>query len=90
MNKERQECTRVNVGTIGHVDHGKTTLTAAITNVLAKVYGGQAQDFAAQTDATTPDKKRKAARHLANYKRDNVHLSKLSSQRFRQQNIRRK
>ena len=32
----------VNVGTIGHVDHGKTTLTAAITNVLAKHYGGQA------------------------------------------------
>ncbi|MXP67878.1 elongation factor Tu [Pantoea sp. Aalb] len=31
----------VNVGTIGHVDHGKTTLTAAITTVLAKIYGGQ-------------------------------------------------
>ena len=30
----------VNVGTIGHVDHGKTTLTAAITTVLAKTYGG--------------------------------------------------
>ncbi|KKO43820.1 elongation factor Tu [Arsukibacterium ikkense] len=35
----------VNVGTIGHVDHGKTTLTAAITNVLAKTYGGQAFAF---------------------------------------------
>src|SRR5690606_14482493 len=35
----------VNVGTIGHVDHGKTTLTAAITNVLAKTYGGQAVAF---------------------------------------------
>ncbi len=35
----------VNVGTIGHVDHGKTTLTAAITNVLAKNYGGQAFAF---------------------------------------------
>ncbi len=35
----------VNVGTIGHVDHGKTTLTAAITNVLAKHYGGQAFAF---------------------------------------------
>ena len=33
----------VNVGTIGHVDHGKTTLTAAITTVLAKKYGGDAQ-----------------------------------------------
>ena len=31
----------VNVGTIGHVDHGKTTLTAAITTVLAAKYGGQ-------------------------------------------------
>ena len=30
----------VNIGTIGHVDHGKTTLTAAITTVLSKSYGG--------------------------------------------------
>ena len=38
MSKEKFERTKphVNVGTIGHVDHGKTTLTAAITNVLAK------------------------------------------------------
>ncbi|HHF2241617.1 TPA: elongation factor Tu, partial [Haemophilus influenzae] len=35
----------VNVGTIGHVDHGKTTLTAAITTVLAKHYGGAARAF---------------------------------------------
>jgi len=35
-----------NVGTIGHVDHGKTTLTAAITKVLAEVSGGEAVDFA--------------------------------------------
>ncbi|MFT5162833.1 MAG: elongation factor Tu [Alteromonadaceae bacterium] len=35
----------VNVGTIGHVDHGKTTLTAAITNVLAKRGGGEARAF---------------------------------------------
>jgi elongation factor Tu len=35
----------VNVGTIGHVDHGKTTLTAAITTVLAKTYGGEARAF---------------------------------------------
>ncbi|AGY92454.1 hypothetical protein SPICUR_07460 [Spiribacter curvatus] len=35
----------VNVGTIGHVDHGKTTLTAAMTKVLAAEYGGVAQDF---------------------------------------------
>ena len=31
----------VNVGTIGHVDHGKTTLTAALTKVMAETYGGQ-------------------------------------------------
>ena len=37
--------THVNVGTIGHVDHGKTTLTAAITTVLAKTYGGEARKF---------------------------------------------
>lgn len=35
----------LNVGTIGHVDHGKTTLTAAITSVLAKKYGGSARAF---------------------------------------------
>jgi elongation factor Tu len=35
----------VNVGTIGHVDHGKTTLTAAITTVLAKKFGGQVRSF---------------------------------------------
>jgi elongation factor Tu len=42
MSKEKFERTKphVNVGTIGHVDHGKTTLTAAITTVLAKTYGG--------------------------------------------------
>ncbi|MFC3123348.1 elongation factor Tu [Agaribacter flavus] len=47
MAKEKFERTKphVNVGTIGHVDHGKTTLTAAITTVLAKTYGGAAQAF---------------------------------------------
>ena len=35
----------VNIGTIGHVDHGKTTLTAAITTVLAKKGFAQAQDY---------------------------------------------
>jgi elongation factor Tu len=35
----------VNVGTIGHVDHGKTTLTSAITKVMAKAHGGKALDF---------------------------------------------
>ncbi|ADG60501.1 elongation factor Tu [Moraxella catarrhalis] len=37
----------VNVGTIGHVDHGKTTLTAAIATVAAKHHGGEAKDYAA-------------------------------------------
>ena len=36
----------VNIGTIGHVDHGKTTLTAAITLTLAEVYGGAAKSYA--------------------------------------------
>jgi elongation factor Tu len=35
----------VNIGTIGHIDHGKTTLTAAITKVLSDTYGGQARSF---------------------------------------------
>ena len=37
----------VNVGTIGHVDHGKTTLTAAITTILTKKHGGEAKDYSA-------------------------------------------
>ena len=37
----------VNVGTIGHVDHGKTTLTAAITTILSSQFGGEAKDYAA-------------------------------------------
>jgi elongation factor Tu len=48
MSKEKFERNKphVNVGTIGHVDHGKTTLTAAITKVLAEKWGGTAVDFA--------------------------------------------
>jgi elongation factor Tu len=43
MSKEKFERTKphVNVGTIGHVDHGKTTLTAALTKVMAETHGGQ-------------------------------------------------
>ncbi|HET6528752.1 MAG TPA: GTP-binding protein, partial [Balneolaceae bacterium] len=41
----------VNIGTIGHVDHGKTTTTAAITKVMAKHYGGVARDFASIDNA---------------------------------------
>ena len=47
MAKEKFERTKphVNVGTIGHVDHGKTTLTAALTRVCAEVYGGEMKAF---------------------------------------------
>ena len=47
----------VNIGTIGHVDHGKTTLTAAITNVLAKKGLAQAKDYN-QIDAAPEEKER--------------------------------
>jgi elongation factor Tu len=47
MSKEKFARTKphVNVGTIGHVDHGKTTLTAALTMVLGKKYGGEAKAY---------------------------------------------
>src|SRR5205809_4834436 len=47
MSKEKFERTKphLNVGTIGHIDHGKTTLTAAITSVLAEKGGGTARSF---------------------------------------------
>ena len=47
----------VNVGTIGHVDHGKTTLTAAITTVLAAKFGGEARAYD-QIDAAPEEKAR--------------------------------
>jgi elongation factor Tu len=47
----------VNVGTIGHVDHGKTTLTAAISAVLSKTYGGEARNFA-QIDNAPEERER--------------------------------
>ena len=48
MSKEKFERTKphVNVGTIGHVDHGKTTLTAAITKVMAEINCGEFNDYA--------------------------------------------
>ena len=47
MSKQRFERTKphVNVGTIGHVDHGKTTLTAAMTKVCAAAHGGEVKEF---------------------------------------------
>ena len=47
----------VNVGTIGHVDHGKTTLTAAIATICAKNYGGEAKDYS-QIDSAPEEKAR--------------------------------
>ncbi len=47
----------VNVGTIGHVDHGKTTLTAAIATVLSKKFGGEAKAYD-QIDAAPEEKAR--------------------------------
>ncbi|MCZ6525068.1 MAG: GTP-binding protein, partial [Gammaproteobacteria bacterium] len=47
MSKEKFERTKphVNVGTIGHVDHGKTTLTAAITKIMSAAHGGEVKDY---------------------------------------------
>jgi elongation factor Tu len=59
MAKSKFERTKphVNVGTIGHVDHGKTTLTAAMTHVLAKKFGGEAKNYD-QIDAAPEEKAR--------------------------------
>src|SRR6056297_180549 len=59
MAKAKFERTKphVNIGTIGHVDHGKTTLTAAITTVLSTRYGGEAQAFD-QIDNAPEEKER--------------------------------
>jgi elongation factor Tu len=59
MAKSKFERTKphVNVGTIGHVDHGKTTLTAAITTVLSKKFGGEAKAYD-QIDAAPEEKAR--------------------------------
>src|SRR3954469_12020539 len=59
MAKSKFERTKphVNVGTIGHVDHGKTTLTAAIATVLSKKFGGEAKAYD-QIDAAPEEKAR--------------------------------
>ena len=60
MAKQKFERTKphINIGTIGHVDHGKTTLTAAITNTLAQRYGiGEARAFD-QIDKAPEEKER--------------------------------
>jgi elongation factor Tu len=66
----------VNVGTIGHIDHGKTTLTAAITNVLAEHGGGEARSFD-EIDNAPEEKERGitiATSHVE-YSTDNRHYA---------------
>jgi len=78
MAKEKFERTKphVNVGTIGHVDHGKTTLTAAITKVMAEAQGGEAKDFADIDNA--PEERERgitiATSHVE-YESDNRHYA---------------
>jgi small GTP-binding protein len=66
----------VNVGTIGHIDHGKTTLTAAITKVLSEKFGGQARSFEEIDNA--PEEKARgitiATSHVE-YETDNRHYA---------------
>ena len=50
----------LNIGTIGHVDHGKTTLTAAITKVLAEIHGTEVRNFEDIDNA--PEEKREVLR----------------------------
>ncbi|MDB9753925.1 elongation factor Tu [Oceanospirillaceae bacterium] len=59
MAKEKFERNKphVNVGTIGHVDHGKTTLTAALTRVCAEAFGGELKDFS-QIDNAPEERER--------------------------------
>lgn len=66
----------INVGTIGHVDHGKTTLTAAITKVLSKKYGGEFKDYG-DIDSAPEEKERGitiATAHVE-YKTENRHYA---------------
>ena len=78
MAKEKFERTKphVNIGTIGHVDHGKTTLTAAITKVLANTSGGEVMDFD-QIDNAPEEKERGitiASSHVE-YETENRHYA---------------
>ncbi|QOY94814.1 elongation factor Tu [Massilia sp. UMI-21] len=66
----------VNVGTIGHVDHGKTTLTAAIATVLSKKFGGEAKAYD-QIDAAPEEKARGITINTAHveYETENRHYA---------------
>ena len=78
MSKSKFERTKphVNVGTIGHVDHGKTTLTAALTNVMAARFGGEGRKFD-EIDRAPEEKARGitiATSHVE-YESDNRHYA---------------
>ena len=74
MAKEKfnREKTHVNIGTIGHVDHGKTTLTAAITTVLASEGQAKAMDYAA-IDAAPEEKERGITINTAHVEFETAH-----------------
>ena len=78
MAKEKFERTKphVNIGTIGHVDHGKTTTTAAITNVLAQRGLAKAEDFA-NIDKAPEERERGITINTAHveYETDNRHYA---------------
>ncbi len=78
MAKEKFERTKphVNVGTIGHVDHGKTTLTAAITKVMAEAHGGAALAYD-QIDKAPEEKARGITINTSHveYESDNRHYA---------------
>jgi elongation factor Tu len=78
MSKEKFERTKphVNVGTIGHVDHGKTTLTAALTKVMAERHGGEVKGYD-QIDNAPEERERGitiATAHVE-YESDNRHYA---------------
>ena len=70
--KFNREKTHVNIGTIGHVDHGKTTLTAAITTVLASEGQAKAMDYAA-IDAAPEEKERGITINTAHVEYETAH-----------------
>ena len=78
MSKEKFERTKphINVGTIGHVDHGKTTLTAALTKVMAELHGGEVKGYD-QIDNAPEERERGitiATAHVE-YESDNRHYA---------------
>jgi elongation factor Tu len=80
MAKEKFERDKphVNVGTIGHIDHGKTTLTAAITNVLAEKFGGSTEARSFESIDNAPEEKERgitiATSHVE-YETENRHYA---------------